>query len=130
MVERSEAKGLEKFKGEVESVEAEEGIEGRTQYHVVMKPIDIEVGGATGRLHEWIPMSPKATEETVPQGSVLDRYLTQVELVIDEAKQAKTVAEALNLMVGKKFQFKRVKLGKEYEGKPAREYSVPVQSLE
>jgi len=130
MVERAEQKGLEEFEGTVESIEFETGIEDRKQYHIYIDPIDIEIKGATGKLHEWVPMSPKATEESVPQGSVMDRYLTQVEICISAAKKSKTIKEALGLMKGKKFKFKRLKLGKDFEGHPAREYIVPVALVE
>ena len=130
MVERAEQKGLEEFEGTVDNIEMEQGIEDRKQYHIYIDPIDIEIKGATGKLHEWVPMSPKATEESVPQGSVMDRYLTQVEICISAAKKSKTIKEALGLMKGKKFKFKRLKLGKDFEGHPAREYIVPVALVE
>lgn len=130
MVERIENVGLEEFKGTVKSVEQETGIEDRRQYHIKIDAIDVEVGGATGLLHEWVPLSPTATEEAVPQGSVLDRYLTQVEICISEAKKASTVEEALNMMVGKTFKFKRLKLGRDYEGHKAKEYIAPVALIE
>lgn len=130
MVERTESgKGLDEFEGVVEKVEFESGIEDRKQYHITIGPTSLVVKGATGKIHEWIPMSPKSTEESVPQGSVMDRYLTQVEICITEAKKAPTCSAALNLMVGKKFRFKRLKLGKDFDGHAAREYIVPVVRL-
>ena len=120
---------LEEFEGVVEKVELEQGIENRKQYHVTIKPTSLEVKGPTGRLHEWIPMSPTAKEDEVPQGSVLDRYLVQVEICVSAAKKAKTVKEALGAMVGKKFKFGRIKLGKDYNGQPAKNYIVPVAAL-
>ena len=129
MVERSEGKGLDEFEGIVKTVEFETGIEDRKQYHISIEPTSLKVQGATGMLHEWIPMSPKSTEETIPQGSVMDRYITQVEICISEAKRAKTVKEALGLLIGKKFRFKRLKLGKDFDGHAAREYIVPVVRL-
>ena len=128
-MERKESQGLQKFDAVVKTVEAETGAEGRTQYHITMEPIGIEITGATGVLHEWVPMSATATEDSIPQGSVLDRYLSQVEICIDEAEKAKTVEKALKLMVGKKFTFKKMKLGKDFDGHKAREYAVPVAVL-
>lgn len=130
MVERVESTGLQDFTATVTSVQLEEGIEDRKQYHIEMKPHDIEVQGATGKFHEWIAMSPKCTEEKVPQGSVMDRYLTQIEICISEAKKAKTINDAFNLMVDKKFKFKRIKLGKDFDGHKAKEYLVPVALVE
>jgi hypothetical protein len=130
MVQRVEATGkLDEFEAIVETVELESGIQDRKQYHITMKPTSIEIKGATGFLHEWLPVSPRATEEAVPQGSVMDRYLTQVEICVKGAKTCKTIKEELGLMVGKKFRFKKLKLGKDYNGQPAREYSVPVAAL-
>lgn len=129
MVQRVETKGLDEFVGTVESVELEVGIEDRKQYHVVIDPEDIEIKGQTGRMHEWIPMSPKSKEDALPQGSVMDRFLLQLEIVIKEAKKAVTVKEALQLMVGKKFKFSKIKLGKDFSGHAAKEYIVPVQLM-
>lgn len=129
MVQRAEQKGLEEFEGIVEDIQFEVGIEDRRQYHVIIDATSIEVGGATGKIHEWIPMSPKCTEEVVPQQSVMDRYLQQLEIVLSDAKKAKTIAIALGLMKGKKFKFKRLKLGKDFEGHAAKEYIVPVALL-
>ena len=130
MVERNESgKGIDEFEGIVEKVEFEAGIEDRKQYHITINPTSIAVKGSTSRMHEWIPMSPKSTEESVPQGSVMDRYLTQVEICVSAAKKAPTVKGALGLMIGKKFRFKRLKLGKDFDGHAAREYIVPVVNL-
>lgn len=128
-MQRAEQKGLEEFEGIVEDIQFEVGIEDRRQYHVIIDATSIEVGGATGKIHEWIPMSPKCTEEVVPQQSVMDRYLQQLEIVLSDAKKAKTIAIALGLMKGKKFKFKRLKLGKDFEGHAAKEYIVPVALL-
>jgi hypothetical protein len=129
LVTRVETKGLDEFTGTVESVELEVGIEDRKQYHIVIDPEDIEVKGATGRMHEWIPMSPKAKEDALPQGCVMDRYLLQLEIVVKDAKKKATVREALQLMIGKKFKFSKIKLGKDFSGHPAKEYIVPVQLI-
>jgi hypothetical protein len=130
MVNRVESAGkLEEFEAIVESIELEIGMEERRQYHIIMNPTSVKVGGATGRLHEWIPVSAKATEEAVPQGSVMDRYLTQVEICVAGAKGAKTIKEELNMMKGKKFRFKKLKLGRDFNGQSAKEYAVPVVLL-
>ena len=130
MVERSENTGWESFIGVVESANLETGLEDRKQYHVVMKPEDLEVSGPTKAMHEWIGLSEKATEDKVPQGSVMDRYLTQIEMLIDGADKAKTIGEAFAMMVGKKFRFKKIKLGRDFDGHKAKEYIVPVSIVE
>ena len=127
-VEGGSAK-LDEFEGIVESVTKEEGMNDNKQYHIVINPTNVTVAGKTGRIHEWVPMSKRATEEAVPQGCVMDRYLQQVEVCIREAKTCKTVGEELGMLNGKKFRFKKIKLGKDFDGHPAREYAVPVMPL-
>lgn len=131
MVQRIESTGkMDEIEGFVESVSPEtSGATGLAQYHVVINPTNFKVKGKTERLHEWIGLSKTATEEQVPQGSVLERYLTQIEICIPAAKRAATVKQAFGMMVGKKFRFQRLKLGKEFEGNPAKEYIVPVAAL-
>ena len=130
MVQRTENTGmLESFDGKVVSVELEAGLEGRKQYHVRIDPTSFEVKGISQHMHEWIPMSAKATDDQVPQGSVLDRYLQQVEIVIPQAKKESSVDTALKLLVGKSFRFQKIKLGKDYDGNKARDYIVPVKDL-
>lgn len=125
IVERVEGgKALQEFEAKVISVELEHGVEDRRQYHIKM-----DRGGDAKILNEWISLSPRATEETIQQGSVVDRFLTQLEIIMKAAKSAKTVGEAMKLMEGKKFKFSRVKLGKDFNGQPAREYYVPVALL-
>jgi len=130
LVERIESGGLEEFNGTVVSVEAETGVDERVQYHIKIDPEGIEVKGPTGALHEWIALSKTASETGVPQGSVVERYLTQIEICISAAKKANTVKEAFELMVGKKFRFKKIKLGKDFDGHKAKEYMVPVALVE
>jgi hypothetical protein len=133
MVERTQPQGLEEFTGKVEDVVLEKNTFADTesdQYHIIMVPIDIKVGGKTERLHEWIRLSPKTTQTSIPEGSVVDRYLQQVEVCIPAAKKAKTIAEALGMMKGRTFKFKKVKLGRSFEGKPAREVWTCVSLVE
>jgi len=133
MVERTTINALEEFKGKVEEVILEKNTfddNDADQYHIVMDPVDMEVGGKTQRLHEWIRLSPKATQTQVPEGSVVERYLSQIEILVPEAKKAKTLDEAFALLKGKTFVFKKVALGRSYEGRPARKLWVPVSVVE
>jgi hypothetical protein len=131
MVNRIERTGLEEVDAVVVDVmlESNQLQQGATQYHITLDPENVEIKGKTGLLHEWIRVPKTATSESIPQGSVVDRYLQQVEIVLPEAKKAKTVLEALQLMKGKKFKFKRLKLGKAFEGHEAREYWCCVSRL-
>ena len=127
LVQRVEMAGkFDEFEASVESVELESGIDDRRQYHIRMIPTTFKVSGVSGAIHEWIGLSPRATEEAVPQGSVVDRYLMQLEICMSEVKNKKTVGEALKAMVGHKFKFKKLKLGKDFNNQQAKEYIVPV----
>ena len=129
MVERIESSGMEDFEGIVEKIELKEGIEGRQQYELTIKPTSFVVKGPSGRMHEWLPMSKTAKDTSIAQGSVMDKFLMQVEIMFNEAKKKPTVTEELNILVGKKFKFKRLKLGRDFNEKKAREYLVPVAYL-
>lgn len=126
MVKRSESSGLDEFEGKVTDVKFETTADGRRQYHLFIDPKDFEVKGPSRSMHEWVPLSAKAKEDDIPQGSVMDRYLQQLEICIKEAKNAVTVKDVFNLMKGKDFRFQRIKLGKDYDGHQARDYIVPV----
>lgn len=131
-MERQTANLLEEFDGEVVDVQLEKNTFAETeqdQFHITMKPLTMEIKGKTGLLHEWIRMSPKSKEELIPEGSILDKYLTQVEMLVPEAKKAKTLTEAFACIKGKKFTFKKVKLGRSFEGHAAREYWVCIKRL-
>jgi hypothetical protein len=130
MVERKESSGLTEFQGKVLSIVAEDGVEGNKQFHVEIEPIDVKVAGKTGKLHEWIPLSHSSSNDAVAKGSVMDLYLRQVEIVVPAAKKAQTVEAALKLMIGKKFQFSKMELGRAYQGNAARQYAVPIKSLD
>lgn len=127
MVERKESQGLNEFTAEVVDVALEEGMENNKQYHVKMAPKDVEVGGKTGHLHEWIPLSKTSSDDAIAKGSVMDGYLRQLELCLADAKKAATVSDALGLMVGKTFKFQKIELGRAYDGNPARQYAVPTK---
>lgn len=133
MVERTKPQAFEEFEGKVESIQLErskllDGSE-QEQYHITIVPLNVTVEGKTGRMHEWIRISPKATETTVPEGSVLDRYLSQIEILHSEAKKQKTHLEAMNLLNGNSYLWKKTKLGKSFEGKEAKDYWIPVKPV-
>ena len=126
MVERTQA-SFEEFTGEVVAVTLEDsGIEdANPQFHLKIAPTDVEVKGKTGLMHEWIPRPRTTTETSVPEGSVIDRFLQELEMLLPSAKKATTVEEAMNLMIGKTFFFKRMKHGRSFQGKEAKEYWTP-----
>jgi len=135
MVERTKAEGLDEFQGTVLEVTLEpsqlEGMEDQEQFHIFMEPVDKKImkNSKTGGFHEWIRLSPKATESSVPEGSVADRYIEEIELLIPEAKKKKLITEVFQLLKDKTFLFKKKKLGRSYEGKEAKGYWVPVKLI-
>jgi hypothetical protein len=129
IVERNQNSGLDEFKGVVADVVLERNTFGETdsdQYHMTMKPEGIAMKGKTGFIHEWIRLSSKATQKSVPEGSIVERYLSQLEVVVPEVKKAKTLDEAFAMIKGKRLLFRRVKLGRAFQGHQPREMWVPV----
>jgi len=133
MVERTSSEGFSEFIGKVETIEIDKSsVDGKEkeQYHIFIKPIDKEIKGKTGFIHEWIGISPTATDTSIPEGCILDKYLQQIEILHDEAKKISLHTESIMLLVGKQYLFKKMKHGKAYKGYEAKEYWTPVKILE
>ncbi len=126
---------IEEFEGEIKDVTIEpsqlKDVE-QEQFHISIKPKDSSIlkESKTGMFHEWIRLSKTATDSTVPEGSVADRYIQEIETLISEAKKMDTVVEVFALLKGKSFLFKKKILGKSFEGKEARQYWTPVKLLD
>lgn len=129
VVDRNKNDGLVEFVGVVADVVLEKntftGDDESTQYHITMKPEGIAMKGKTGFIHEWVRLSAKATQKSVPEGSIIERYLSQLEVVMPDAKKAKTLDEAFAMMKGKSFLFRRVKLGRAFQGNQPRDMWTP-----
>ncbi len=135
MVERTKAEGIEEFEGKVKEVSIEKSTiadEEVEQYHVSIEPINTDLlkKSKTGMFHEWIKIPSTATSNTVPEGSVLDRFIQELEILNSEVKKIETHTEVLNFLKNKTFLFKKKKLGKAYAGHEAKEYWIPVKSLD
>lgn len=130
MVERSESAGFEEFVGYARNVAVEQGTFGQ-QFHIEIEPDDKSLlkQSKTGKFHEWLRISPKTTESSVPEGSILDMYLREIESTFREAKKEETVIGALKVLLNKKVLYKKKRLGKKFEGKEAAEHWVPVRYL-
>ena len=124
MVERTESQGLTSFEGVVESVELQPAVaeDRNDQYKITIKT---PVSKKSGYMYEWVGLSPQTTDDKVPEGSNMDKYLQELECVIPAAKKVTTISEAFGLMVGKEFKFVRKKLGKAFKGQDAKEFWVP-----
>jgi hypothetical protein len=134
MIERTKAEGLDEFEGVVRGVALEPSsnpnIEGM-QYHITIEPKDKTIlkASKTGFFHEWIRMTANATDDSVPEGSVLDRFLQELVTADKDTKKCSGVSEALNMMIGNTYLFKKKTLGKAYGGFEAHSYWTPVQKL-
>lgn len=103
---------------------------GGPQFHLTITPLDVEIKGKTGMMHEWIGIPETATDTSVPQGSVVDRYIEAIEDVHREAKTKKTVQEVFNLMKGNSYLFVKKQLGKAFQGKQAADHWVPKKQVD
>lgn len=128
MVERMEATGLDEFVGFARVVEPVQGNFG-PQIKIEIEPEDKTLikAGKTGRFHEFLRLPPKATDTRIPQGSVIDTYLREVESLFKEAKTKETVLDALKVLLDKKLLWRKKILGKKYKGYEASEHWVPVR---
>jgi len=129
MVTRNDNQGLTSFDGTVSKVEFQPSADGQyaDQYKISIKT---DVSKKSGYMYEWVPLSKNTTDKEIPTGSDVERYITEIETVLPEAKKPElTVGEIFNLLVGKKFKFVRKTLGKAYKGNPAKEFWVPQQKL-
>ena len=135
MVERTKNEGFEEFKGTVVGVTKESGKvfedskEAQDQYHIEIEPLNVKIEGETGKIHEWLRVSAKATDNSVPEDSVMDRFLQELEVLDKEVKDISTVEKALESMNGKSYFFKRIVLGKSFGKHDAKLYWTPKQVL-
>jgi hypothetical protein len=126
MVERTEMSGgIDEFVGFARKIEMIDGNFGK-QIHIEIEPEDKALikEGKTGRFHEFIRLTPKTTETSVPTGSVLDLYLREVEDVFRDAKKETNVLQALKHILDKKCLYKKRKLGRKFEGKEAADHWI------
>jgi len=132
MVDRTEAKIFDEFIGTVKDVALEPSSLDTEidQYHVVIKPLDVEVAGKTGMMHEWVRVPATATETSVPEGSGIDLFLRDLEACSRDVRQVKNVADAFNFMKDKTFKFVKGKIGKAFKGKEAGEHWLPKRLFE
>jgi len=132
MVSRTEAKTFEEFSGKVLDVTIEPSTLNpeEDQYHIQIKPLDIEIKGRTGLMHDWIRIPPTATAESVPEGSVIDLYIRELEACDKKVKALDMVNQVFLSMKGKTFKFVKGKLGKAFDGKQAADHWLPRTELE
>jgi len=134
MVERTKGEMIEDFDGLCDKVEIvpDQMTEGGEQIHLELKPDDEELlkDSKTGRFHEWLRLTKTTTEDTVPEGSKLEAYLKEIEMVLPGAKKEEKVVDAFKVMEGKRFHFVRKVLGRAFKGHEARPSFIPQQLLD
>lgn len=133
MVEVKQPELFEEFNGIVQSVQLEttkgDNGEEQRQVHLEMNPTNKEIKGKTGLMHEWVKLSPTCTDTSVPEGSVIHRYIQELEFLEPELKKKEKVIEVFEWLKDKHFLFKKKVLGRSYKGHEARESWVPVKRL-
>jgi hypothetical protein len=132
MVERKINEEFTEFSGKVVKVEVEDTKfnDGTQQYHIYIQPLDIEIKGKSGYMHEWIRIPESATENTVPEGCVLDRFISELELLDSSVKKIPFHVDVFTYMNGKSFVWIKKKLGKSFDGKAAKEYWTPYKIIQ
>ena len=112
------------FTGIVEEVREEQGYKKFKTIHIIIKAEDIEIKGETGRMHDYIH-TPSFFE--IDEGSNADKYLSQVEKLIPQARDKNNLLEALKLMVGKRFKFEIKMLGAWKKDFQLRFFNFPIE---
>ena len=101
------------------------------QYHLLVQPEGIEVKGSTGCFHIYIRIPPTTIKTGgVVEGSVLYRYVQEIQAVLKEARNATTIDEVFEMIVNKKFLFQKQVLGQSYKGHDAVKYPTPKRLIE
>jgi hypothetical protein len=132
LVQKTESQGWEDFEGEVVDVMLEEPKEEgyQSQWHILMKPLNRKMKKEGSYMHEWVRQTSTTTDTSVPQGSVISRFVEELEMLHGkQVKDLKTVAEVFNFMKGKKYLFKQKVLGQSFNKNPASAYWTPVKLL-
>ena len=129
MVERTKAEMTESFDGMCTKIEIvpDQMNEGMNKIHLELAQDDEELlaDTKTQRFHVWLRMTDKTTDKSVPEGSKIEAYLKEIEIVIKEAKKAVKVLDAFKTLEGKHVRYVRKVLGRSYKGYEARPDFVP-----
>ena len=123
---------FEEFKGKVIKIEIDSppSFPEIKQYHLFVQPSEIDVKGASGFFHIFIRIPKKTLEKgEVVEGSVLYRYIQEIQSLVKESKGATKIEEVFETMVNKTFLFKKQILGQSYKGNPARQYFTPKELI-
>lgn len=139
--ERS-ADTFDSFKGKVVKITREpSGLmkedgnpDGKEKFHIEIEPLNVKIEGKTGKMHEWIPISEKTTEDTFVIGSVLHGFYQELKYAVPESKDKELINDSMATMKDKCLEFRKKKLGKSFidksgKSREAKDYWVPVQSV-
>jgi hypothetical protein len=134
IVEIIESEGFSEFDAVVENVVVEKSklkdAVNKEQYHITMKPLDKQIKGKSGVMHEWVQISEKSSEEQVQAKSALGQYIAQlIKLHGKQVKALETVTETMAFMKGRKYTFEKKELGSAFMGHPAKSYWFPSRVL-
>jgi protein-tyrosine phosphatase len=109
MVNRKTPEFTTEFNGKVVNITIEKDKNEMSQYHLEILPLDLEIKGKTGYMHEWIRITKETTDTDIIEGSILDFYIQDLELCDKSVKNMKTHQEVLFFMKDKCFQFAKKK---------------------
>lgn len=133
MPKTKKAETFDAFKGTIVTVTREpsglEGQEEKERFHLEIEPLNVEIKGKTGKMHEWYPISDKTTETEFMENSVLDNLAKELNILVDGFEKTELINDAFKLLEGKSFLFRKIRLGRSFEGKEAKEYWTPKQLL-
>lgn len=123
---------FEEFKGNVTNVEIDSPphFPEIKQYHLFVKPCEVNVKGKSGVFHIFVRI-PKKTLESgeLVEGSVLYRYVQEIQSLVKESKDATKIEEVFEAILNKTFLFKKQILGQSYKGNAARQYFTPKELI-
>ncbi len=88
-----------------------------------------EIKTDTDLINEWVPINKNENGENIIQGTILDFYLQEVFKVFPETTNFVEHKEVFEFLKGKKVEFQRKPLGKQYLDIPPRKYYVPQKKL-
>jgi len=139
MVKRQEKKefvNLKSFEGICESVEKTsttfEAVEGektvnqlKMVFGDVKKPVFDGDKFEVDKLYNFLNISAKTKNDSVCEGSNLESYLKEIEIVLEESQDSETYEEAFNLLVGKRVKYVNKKIGRDFGGHTGKSYYVP-----
>jgi|TARA_R100001530_G_scaffold136375_1_gene116836 hypothetical protein len=133
MVEVTKSELVSEFDGVCKTIEVVEDQlnEGQQQIHLEIEPCDPDLlkNSKTGRFHVYLRMTKSCTENSVAEGSVIHRYLQEVNAALPESKDKDLLLDSIRTLKDKKMHYVSKVLGKSYGGHESRAVFIPQRAL-